>query len=96
MPPGGGGQWLGPERIMLTLILVSTWTYFPFVLMKPKMILATIAGGMTGTAVLAVLAASILTAGMDLFSQKSAAATLIDAGYIAAMGAIMLLAHAIF
>ena len=30
--PGGGGQWLGPERIMLTLILVSTWTYFPFVL----------------------------------------------------------------
>jgi multiple sugar transport system permease protein len=28
----GGGQWLGPERIMLTLILISTWTYFPFVL----------------------------------------------------------------
>ena len=56
---------------------------------------ATVAAGLTGTAVLAVLAASILTAGMDLFSQKSAAATLIDAGYIAAMGAIMGLAHAI-
>lgn len=29
---GAGGQWLGPERIMLTLILISTWTFFPFVL----------------------------------------------------------------
>jgi len=55
----------------------------------------TVAGGLTGAAVLAILAASILTAGMDLFSQKSTAATLIDAGYIAAMGAIMLMAHAI-
>lgn len=29
---GGGEAWLGPERIMVTLILISTWTYFPFVL----------------------------------------------------------------
>lgn len=28
----GGGEWLGAEMIMLTLILISTWTYFPFVL----------------------------------------------------------------
>jgi hypothetical protein len=55
----------------------------------------TVAGGLIGTAVLAILAASILTAGMDLFSQKSAAATLIDSGYITAMGALMLLAHAV-
>ena len=56
----------------------------------------TVAGGLLGTAILAILAASLLAAGMDLFSPKSARATLIDAGYIAAMGAIMLLAHAIF
>ena len=27
-----GGEWFSAEMIMLTLILVSTWTYFPFVL----------------------------------------------------------------
>jgi hypothetical protein len=33
---------------------------------------------------------------MDLFSQKTGGATLIDAGYIAAMGAIMILAQLVF
>jgi len=28
----GGGEWLSAEMIMVTLILISTWTYFPFVL----------------------------------------------------------------
>lgn len=27
-----GGEWLSAEMIMLTLILISTWTYFPFIL----------------------------------------------------------------
>jgi hypothetical protein len=56
----------------------------------------TVAGGLIGASLLAILAASLLAAGMDLFSQKSARATVIDSGYIAAMGALMLLAHAIF
>ena len=53
-------------------------------------------GGLIGTAILAILAASLLVAGMDLFSQKTGGATLIDAGYIAAMGAIMILAQLVF
>lgn len=57
---------------------------------------ACIAADLVGASILAILAASLLTAGMDLFSQKTTIATLIDAGYIAAMGALMLLAHAIF
>ena len=53
-------------------------------------------GGLISTAVLAILAASLLVAGMDLFSQKTGSATVIDAGYIAAMGAIMILAQLLF
>ena len=53
------------------------------------------AGGVIGTGIVAILAATLLVAGMDLFSQKSGRATLIDAGYVAAMGAIMVLAHAV-
>jgi hypothetical protein len=53
-------------------------------------------GGLIGTAILAILAARLLVAGMDLFSQKTGGATLIDAGYIAAMGAIMILAQLLF
>lgn len=51
--------------------------------------------GQAGAAVLAPLAASLLVAGMDLFSQKTGRATLIDAGYIAAMGAIMVATQAV-
>jgi hypothetical protein len=46
-----------------------------------------------GTAVTAILATALLIAGMDLFSQKSGAATLIDAGYIVAAGIVMILAQ---
>ena len=42
------------------------------------------------TAILAILAAAVIVAGMDLFSQKSGKATLIDAGYIVAMGVLMI------
>ena len=43
-----------------------------------------------GTAIAAVLAITLIVAGMDLFSQKSAKATLIDAGYVVAMGVLMI------
>lgn len=46
-----------------------------------------------GTAVIAILAAALLVAGMDLFSQKSGRATVIDAGYIIAGGVLMILAQ---
>lgn len=49
-----------------------------------------------GTAIGAILAAAALVAGMDLFSQKSAGATAVDAGYVAASGALMIVAQAIF
>ena len=42
------------------------------------------------TAIVAILAAAVIVAGMDLFSQKSGKATLIDAGYIVAMGVLMI------
>ena len=51
--------------------------------------------GASATAVLAILAAAGLVAGMDLFSQKSAKATLIDAGYILAGGVLIILAQAL-
>ena len=49
-----------------------------------------------GTAVGIILAASLLVAGMDLFSQKSGKATLIDAGYVFASGAVMIVAQGVF
>lgn len=48
-----------------------------------------------GTAVMAILAVAVTIAGMDLFSQKSGGATLIDAGYILASGVLMIAAQAI-
>ena len=45
------------------------------------------------TAFFAILAAALMVAGMDLFSQKSHKATLIDAGYIIVAGAVMILAQ---
>lgn len=47
------------------------------------------------TAVLAILAVALFVAGMDLFSQKSGRATMIDAGYVLAGGILMILAHAV-
>ena len=44
-------------------------------------------------AVAAILAVALWVAGMDLFSQKSGRATLIDAGYVVASGALMILAQ---
>lgn len=46
-----------------------------------------------GTAIAAILAAVLLVAGMDLFSQKTTGATLVDAGYVLAGGALMILAQ---
>ena len=43
-----------------------------------------------------VLAAALIVGGMDLFSQKSGKATLIDSGYIVASGVLMVLAQAVF
>jgi hypothetical protein len=45
------------------------------------------------TAIGAILAVALFVAGMDLFSQKSGKATMIDAGYIVAAGALMILAQ---
>ncbi len=42
------------------------------------------------TAIGATLAVALIVAGMDLFSQKSGKATLIDAGYVIAAGAVMI------
>ena len=49
-----------------------------------------------GTAIAAILAVAAVVAGMDLFSQKSGKATLIDAGYVVASGIVMIAAQAIF
>jgi hypothetical protein len=49
-----------------------------------------------GTAIAAILAAALIVGGMDLFSQKSGKATLIDSGYIVASGVLMVLAQAVF
>lgn len=43
-----------------------------------------------GTAVAAIFAVALFVAGMDLFSQKSGKATMIDAGYIVACGVLMI------
>jgi len=48
-----------------------------------------------GTAIAAVLAVAFTVAGLDLFSQKSGKATLIDAGYVVACGVLMIAAQAI-
>ena len=48
-----------------------------------------------GTAVAAIFAVALTIAGMDLFSQKTGKATLIDAGYIVACGVLMILAQGI-
>ncbi len=45
------------------------------------------------TAIGAIFAVALFVAGMDLFSQKSSKATLIDAGYIVAAGVLMILAQ---
>lgn len=45
------------------------------------------------TAIGAIMAVALIVAGMDLFSQKSGKATLIDAGYVVAAGALMILAQ---
>ncbi len=49
-----------------------------------------------GVAVAAIVTVAVVLAGMDLFSQKSVRATLIDAGYILACGVVMIAAQAIF
>ena len=45
------------------------------------------------TAIGAIMTVALFVAGMDLFSQKSGKATLIDAGYIVAAGALMILSQ---
>lgn len=45
------------------------------------------------TAIGAILAVALFVAGMDLFSQKSGKATIIDASYVVASGALMILAQ---
>ena len=49
-----------------------------------------------GTAIAAIFSAALIVGGMDLFSQKSGKATLIDSGYIVACGVLMVLAQAVF
>ncbi len=46
-----------------------------------------------GTAIAAILAATLLVSGMDLFSQKSGIATLMDGGYVMCAGIVMILAQ---
>ncbi|MBL4811613.1 MAG: DUF1761 family protein [Rhodobacteraceae bacterium] len=45
------------------------------------------------TAIGAILAVALFVAGMDMFSQKSGKATVIDASYVVASGALMILAQ---
>ncbi|WP_299727442.1 DUF1761 domain-containing protein [uncultured Tateyamaria sp.] len=45
------------------------------------------------TAIGAIMAVALIVAGMDLFSQKSGKATMIDAGYVVAAGVVMILAQ---
>jgi hypothetical protein len=47
------------------------------------------------TAIGAIMAVALIVAGMDLFGQKSGKATVIDAGYIVASGALMILAQGV-
>ena len=51
---------------------------------------------MLTTAIVGTLAAATTVGGMTMFSQKTTYATLVDAGYIVAMGVIMVIAQAIF
>ncbi len=46
-------------------------------------------------AILAILSVALFVAGMDLFSQKSGKATLVDAGYVLAGGALIIVAQGI-
>lgn len=48
-----------------------------------------------GTAIVAILAVALIVAGMDLFSQKTGRATLVDAGYVVTGGVLMILAQAV-
>lgn len=48
-----------------------------------------------GAAIMAIVATALLIAGMDLFSQKSGKATLIDASYIVVSGVLMIAAQAL-
>ncbi len=48
-----------------------------------------------GAALAAIIATALLVAGMDLFSQKTGKATLVDAGYIVAAGVLMIAAQAL-
>ncbi len=48
-----------------------------------------------GTAIAAILAVVLIVAGMDLFSQKTGKATLVDAGYIVACGVLMIISQGI-
>lgn len=49
--------------------------------------------GAIAAALTGIVATALLVAGMDLFSQKSGRATLVDAGYIIAAGALMIVAQ---
>lgn len=49
----------------------------------------------TGTGLVAIATAAVLVAGMSLYGQKSTYAVLVDGGYVAAMGALMLAAQAV-
>ena len=48
------------------------------------------------TAIVIILGIAALQLGGALFSQKSSAAALIDAGFVVAMGVVMIVAQAIF
>ncbi len=48
-----------------------------------------------GAAITAILATALLVAGMDLFSQKTGKATMIDASYIVVSGVLMIAAQAL-
>jgi hypothetical protein len=47
------------------------------------------------TAICAILAVALFVAGMDLFSQKSGRATMVDAGYILVSGVVMIVVQGI-
>ncbi len=47
------------------------------------------------TAIGAILAVALYVSGMDLFSQKSGKAVIVDGGYVIASGVLMILAHAV-
>lgn len=52
--------------------------------------------GAINAAAIGILAAAVLVMGMDLFSQKSTGATIVDGGYILASGLLMIVAQALF